>query len=81
MGLTYRPHSSSCWGLAYRILNMNPQKELLWGLWVATKGLNLVITRELLVKTAVGALIADFAESFLLLQVPMLQDSDDDHDC
>ena len=60
---------------------MNPQKELLWGLWVATKGLNLVITRELLVKTAVGALIADFAESFLLLQVPMLQDSDDDHDC
>ena len=31
---THRPQSSSFWGLPYRILNMNPQKELLWGLWV-----------------------------------------------
>ena len=31
---THRPHSSSFWGLAYRTLNMNPKKELLWGLWV-----------------------------------------------
>ena len=26
--------SSSFLGLPYRILNMNPQKELLWGLWL-----------------------------------------------
>ena len=32
--LTYRPQSSSFLGLPYRILNMNPKKELLWGLWV-----------------------------------------------
>ena len=25
------------WGLPYRILNMNPKKELLWGLWVYPK--------------------------------------------
>ena len=31
---TQRPQCSSFWGLPYRILNMNPQKELLWGLWV-----------------------------------------------
>ena len=31
---THRPHSSSFLGVPYRILNMNPQKELLWGLWV-----------------------------------------------
>ena len=31
---TQRPQSSSFLGLPYRILNMNPQKELLWGLWV-----------------------------------------------
>ena len=31
--LTHRPQSSSFLGLPYRILNMNPQKELLWGLW------------------------------------------------
>ena len=30
---THGPHSSYFWGLPYRILNMNPQKELLWGLW------------------------------------------------
>ena len=30
---TQRPQSSSFLGLAYRILNMNPQKEPLWGLW------------------------------------------------
>ena len=29
-----RPQSSSFWGLPFRILNMNLQKELLWGLWV-----------------------------------------------
>ena len=33
-GITYRPQSSSFLGLPYRILNMNPEKELLWGLWV-----------------------------------------------
>ena len=31
---THRPQSSSFLGLPYRILNMNPTKELLWGLWV-----------------------------------------------
>ena len=31
---THRPQSSSFVGLPYRILNMNPKKELLWGLWV-----------------------------------------------
>ena len=31
---THRPHSGSFLGLPYRILNMNPKKELLWGLWV-----------------------------------------------
>ena len=31
---THRPHSSSFLGLPYRILHMNPKKELLWGLWV-----------------------------------------------
>ena len=34
---THRPHSSSFMGLPYRILNMNPQKELLWGLWVESR--------------------------------------------
>ena len=34
---THRPQSSSFWGLLYRILNMNPKKELLWGLWVYYK--------------------------------------------
>ena len=29
-----RPHSSSFWGLLYRILNMNHKRELLWGLRV-----------------------------------------------
>ena len=32
--LTQRPQSRSFLGLPYRILNMNPPKELLWGLWV-----------------------------------------------
>ena len=32
--LTQRPQSSSFLGLPYRILNINLQKELLWGLWV-----------------------------------------------
>ena len=32
--VTHRPQSSSFLGLPYRILNMNPKKELLWGLWV-----------------------------------------------
>ena len=31
---THRPQSSSFLGLPYRILNMNPKKEVLWGLWV-----------------------------------------------
>ena len=31
---THRPQSSSFLALLYRILNMNPKKELLWGLWV-----------------------------------------------
>ena len=29
----YRPQSSSFLGFRYRILNMNPKKELLWGQW------------------------------------------------
>ena len=31
---THRPHSSSFLGLPYTILHMNPEQELLWGLWV-----------------------------------------------
>ena len=31
---TQRPQSSSFLGLPYRILYMNPKKELVWGLWV-----------------------------------------------
>ena len=34
MIVTHRPQSSSFLGVPYRILNMNPQKELLWGPWV-----------------------------------------------
>ena len=34
-----RPQSSSVLGLPYRILNMNPQKELLWGLWVSQRSI------------------------------------------
>ena len=30
----HRPQTSSFLGLPYRILNMHPKKELLWGLWV-----------------------------------------------
>ena len=33
---THKPQSSSFLRLPYRILNMNPQKELLWGLWVVS---------------------------------------------
>ena len=33
-GDTHRPQSSSFLGFPYRILYMNPKKELLWGLWV-----------------------------------------------
>ena len=33
-GATHRPQSSSFLGFPYRILNMNPKKELLWGLWL-----------------------------------------------
>ena len=36
---TQRPQSSSVLGLPYRILNINPQQELLWGLWVGTRPL------------------------------------------
>ena len=36
---TQRPHSSSFLGVPYRILNMNPQKELLWSLWVVASTL------------------------------------------
>ena len=43
--LTHRLQSSSVLGSPYRILNMNPKKELLWGLWVGAwvlrVGLNL----------------------------------------
>ena len=39
---THRPHSSSFLGLPYRILNMKPKKELLWGLWVSTGGTVLI---------------------------------------
>ena len=34
METTHRHQSSSFLGFPYRILNMNTQKELLWGLWV-----------------------------------------------
>ena len=34
LAFTHRPQSSSFLGLPYIILNMNPKKELLWGLWV-----------------------------------------------
>ena len=34
LGFTQRPHSSSSLALPYRILNMSPQKELLWSLRV-----------------------------------------------
>ena len=33
-GSTQRPQSSSFLGIPYRILHMNPHRELLWGLWV-----------------------------------------------
>ena len=32
LGLTYSLHSSSFFGLPYRILDINPKKELLWSL-------------------------------------------------
>ena len=35
---THRLHSSSFSGLPYRILNMNPKKELRWSLWVVSVG-------------------------------------------
>ena len=38
---THVPLSSSFLGLPYRILNMNPKKELLRGLWVSQQTLNL----------------------------------------
>ena len=38
---THRPQSSSFLGLPYRILNMKPKKELLWGLWVLDRILNM----------------------------------------
>ena len=37
IGFTHKPHSSSFLGLSYRILNMSPNKELLWGLWVGVR--------------------------------------------
>ena len=33
-------------GLPYRILNMNPEKELLWGLWVNSQTLNFQIPKS-----------------------------------
>ena len=39
----YRLHSSSSLGLPYRILNMNPKKELLWSLYLAVEGGNLAL--------------------------------------
>ena len=33
----HRPQSSSFLGLPYSIRNMNPKKELLWGLWVGLR--------------------------------------------
>ena len=44
---TQRPQNSSFLGLPYRILYMNPKKELLWGLWVeinANQIIPLVVT-------------------------------------
>ena len=40
-GLSHRPQSSSFLGFPYRILNMNPKKELLWGLWVVLRAAGL----------------------------------------
>ena len=37
LDLTQRLQSSSFLGLTDRILSMNPQKELLWSLWVHSK--------------------------------------------
>ena len=34
LGPTHTLHSNSFWGLSYRILNMNPKKEVLCSLWV-----------------------------------------------
>ena len=34
LAITQRPQSSSLLGVPHRIQNINPQKELLWGLWV-----------------------------------------------
>ena len=34
---TLRPQSSSFLGLPYRILDMNPKKELLWGLRIVVQ--------------------------------------------
>ena len=38
-GFNHRPQSNSFWGFPYRILNMNPKKKLLWGLWVEIREL------------------------------------------
>ena len=37
---TQRLHSSSFLGLPYRILYMNPKKELLWSPWVLIQPIN-----------------------------------------
>ena len=34
LGFTHRPQSSSFSGFIFRVLDGNPKKELLWGLWV-----------------------------------------------
>ena len=43
IGATHRPQSSSFLGLPYRILNMNPKRELLWGLWLESIYININI--------------------------------------
>ena len=45
---THRPHSSSFLGLPYRILDVNPKKELLWGLWVYTCNLYTILNYTIL---------------------------------
>ena len=37
---THRPQSSSFWGFIFRILQGNPKKELLWGVWASASSVS-----------------------------------------
>ena len=58
-GCTQRLHSSSFLGLPYRVLNMNPQKELLWSLRVGCRGQPVVVE---VVAAAAAAAVAVVVE-------------------